>query len=85
MNSFRGKVCLYYGVANQDSVLFHQELRSILRLYPSSFTLDIALSREQKNENGGKLYVYDKVNEHGKELFERMLRGAHIYCCGVKG
>ncbi len=57
----------------------------MLRLFPSSFNLEIALSREQTNENGGKFYVYDKVNEHGKELFERMLRGAHLYCCGVKG
>lgn len=25
------------------------------------------------------------MEEHAEEVFERMQRGAHLYCCGLKG
>jgi len=53
--------------------------------YPEKFRYDVALSREQKNKSGGKMYIQDKVEEYGKEVFELMNLGAHIYFCGLKG
>lgn len=44
--------------------------------------LDYALSREQKNVKGGKMYIQDKVEEYADEVFDLMNNGAHMYFCG---
>lgn len=49
------------------------------------FRLDYALSREQKNKSGGKMYIQDKVEEYADEVFDLLENGAHIYFCGLKG
>ena len=49
------------GVANSDAKLYDDELTSILNTYPDQFRVDYALSREQSNKNGGKMYIQDKV------------------------
>ena len=53
--------------------------------FPHQFKLDYALSREQTNKKGGKMYIQDKVEEYSEEIFERMDKGAHMYFCGLKG
>ena len=53
--------------------------------YPKNFKLDYALSREQTNVDGGKMYIQDKVKEYADEIFDRMDKGAHMYFCGLKG
>ena len=47
--------------------------------------VDYALSREQKNKKGGKMYIQDKVEEYADEIFERLENGAVMYFCGLKG
>ena len=47
--------------------------------------LDYAISREQENKKGGKMYVQDKVEEYADEIFDLMKNGAHMYFCGLKG
>ena len=49
------------------------------------FRLDYALSREQQNKKGGKMYIQDKVEEYADEVFDLLDNGAHIYFCGLKG
>lgn len=49
------------------------------------YRYDLALSREQKNQQGGKMYIQDKVAEYGNEVFDLLDKGAHIYFCGLKG
>ena len=49
------------------------------------FRVDYALSREQKNKKGGKMYIQDKVEEYADEVFDLLDNGAHIYFCGLKG
>ncbi|KAK4421041.1 Ferredoxin--NADP reductase, root-type isozyme, chloroplastic [Sesamum alatum] len=50
-----------------------------------NFRFDRALSREQKNRSGGKMYVQDKIEEYSDEIFKLLDNGAHIYFCGLKG
>ena len=57
----------------------------MLKKNPDNFRLDYALSREQKNKKGGKMYIQDKVEEYSDEIFDRLDKGAHIYFCGLKG
>lgn len=40
--------------------------------------LDLAFSRDQAH----KIYVQDKLREHGRELFSWLESGAHLYVCG---
>mmetsp|Transcript_184 Transcript_184/g.354 ORF Transcript_184/g.354 Transcript_184/m.354 type:complete len:366 (+) Transcript_184:37-1134(+) len=82
---FEGLAWLFMGVANSDSKLYDDEFQEILQNYPDQFRLDYALSREQKNKSGGKMYIQDKVEEYSDQLFDLLENGAHIYFCGLKG
>eukprot|EP00250_Pteridium_aquilinum_P005628 c15697_g1_i1 orf=248-1384(+) len=82
---FMGLSWLFLGVANSDSLLYHDEFSEYLKKFPDNFRYDIALSREQKSRSGGKMYVQDKIEEYGNEVFEMLDKGAHIYFCGLKG
>ncbi|KAJ0852646.1 putative ferredoxin--NADP(+) reductase [Helianthus annuus] len=82
---FNGLAWLFLGVANTDSLLYDDEFSKYLADYPDNFRFDRALSREQKNKNGGKMYVQDKIEEYSDEIFKMLDKGAHIYFCGLKG
>ncbi|KAF3791303.1 Ferredoxin--NADP reductase root isozyme [Nymphaea thermarum] len=82
---FNGLAWLFLGVANTDSLLYDDEFKKYLRDYPDNFRYDIALSRQQKNKSGGKMYVQDKIEEYSDEIFKLLDEGAHIYFCGLKG
>ncbi|KVI08197.1 Ferredoxin-NADP+ reductase [Cynara cardunculus var. scolymus] len=82
---FNGLAWLFLGVANSDSLLYDDEFSKYLVDYPDNFRYDRALSREQKNKNGGKMYVQDKIEEYSDEIFRMLDGGAHIYFCGLKG
>jgi len=59
--------------------------QSIAKKNPNNFKLDYALSREQTNAKGGKMYIQDKVEEYADDIFDRLDKGAHMYFCGLKG
>jgi len=82
---YKGLAWLFLGVANTDSLLYDDEWQTVLKEYPDNFRLDYALSREQMNQKGGKMYIQDKVEEYSEEIFDRMDKGAHMYFCGLKG
>ena len=83
--AYKGLAWLFLGVANSDALLYDDEWQSVLKAHPKNFRLDYALSREQKNKDGGKMYIQDKVAEYADEIFTRMDNGAHMYFCGLKG
>jgi ferredoxin--NADP+ reductase len=82
---FNGLAWLFLGVANSDSLLYDSEFSKYLEDYPGNFRYDRALSREQTNKTGGKMYVQDKIEEYSDEVFKLLDEGAHIYFCGLKG
>ena len=82
---YKGIAWLFLGVANSDALLYDDEWQAIKEAYPNNFRLDYALSREQTNKKGGKMYIQDKVEEYSEEIFTRMDNGAHMYFCGLKG
>jgi len=83
--AYKGEAWLFLGVANSDALLYDDEWQEAKKNYPNNFRLDYALSREQENKNGGKMYIQDKVEEYSDEIFEKLSNGAHIYFCGLKG
>merc|ERR1719252_518874 len=82
---YSGLAWLFLGVANSDALLYDDEWQEVLKKYPNNFRLDYALSREQTNVDGGKMYIQDKVKEYADEIFDKMDSGAHMYFCGLKG
>jgi len=82
---YSGLAWLFLGVANTDALLYDDDWQKIKAENPDNFRVDYALSREQTNVNGGKMYIQDKVAEYSDEIFERMDKGAHMYFCGLKG
>merc|ERR1712106_918154 len=82
---YKGLAWLFLGVANSDALLYDDEWQPIVKNFPDNFKLDYALSREQKNKAGGKMYIQDKVGEYADEVFTRMDNGGHMYFCGLKG
>merc|ERR1711924_192755 len=81
----QGPCVVFLGVANSDALLYDDEWQPIVKNFPDNFKLDYALSREQKNKSGGKMYIQDKVAEYADEIFTRMDNGGHMYFCGLKG
>jgi len=84
-NAYKGEAWLFLGVANSDALLYDDEWQTVKKEYPNNFRLDYALSREQENKKGGKMYIQDKVEEYADEIFQKLDNGAHIYFCGLKG
>merc|ERR1711904_93218 len=82
---FKGLAWLFLGVANTDALLYDDEWKAIQKEHPDNFRYDVALSREQTNKDGGKMYIQDKVEEYADDVFDRLDKGAHIYFCGLKG
>lgn len=58
---FTGLLWVFMGVANSDAKLYDDEMQQIAATFPDQFRLDYALSREQQNRKGGKMYIQDKV------------------------
>uniref|UniRef100_A0A7S1UCU0 ferredoxin--NADP(+) reductase n=1 Tax=Phaeomonas parva TaxID=124430 RepID=A0A7S1UCU0_9STRA len=83
--AYKGQAWLFLGVANSDSLLYDDEFSTVLKNYPENFKYDLALSREQTNAKGGKMYIQDKMEEYADEIFAKLDSGAHIYFCGLKG
>jgi ferredoxin--NADP+ reductase len=83
--AYQGEAWLFLGVANRDALLYDDEFSEVKAKYPKNFRLDYALSREQNNKKGGKMYIQDKVEEYADEVFGKLENGAHIYFCGLKG
>lgn len=46
----------------------HSHIQAIKAAYPDNFRVDYALSREQKNNSGGKMYIQDKMEEYADEV-----------------
>lgn len=82
---FTGLFWLFMGVANSDAKLYDDEISDMAATYPANFRVDYALSREQNNVRGGKMYIQDKVEEYADEVFDLLDNGAHIFFCGLKG
>jgi len=83
--AYKGEAWLFLGVANSDALLYDDEFQAAKEKFPENFRIDYALSREQENKSGGKMYIQDKLGEYADEVFEKLNNGAHIYFCGLKG
>jgi ferredoxin--NADP+ reductase len=83
---FKGLAWLVFGVATTPNILYKGELEEIQEKYPDNFKLTYAVSREQKNAEGGKMYIQDRIAENADELWSLIQdEKTHVYICGLKG
>jgi ferredoxin--NADP+ reductase len=83
---FKGLAWLIFGVPMTANILYKQELEELAAKYPNNFRITYAISREQQNPQGGRMYIQDRVAENAPELWELMQKEkTHTYICGLKG
>jgi ferredoxin--NADP+ reductase len=83
---FKGFSWLIFGIPTTPNILYKEELEAIQEKYPDHFRLTCAISREQKNSQGGRMYIQDRVAEHADELWQLIKEEkTHTYICGLRG
>lgn len=83
---FKGLAWLFMGVPYSKSLLYDDEHQTYKKEYPDQFKYDYAVSREDKNAAGQKMYIQTKMAEYAEELWELMQdEKTHVYMCGLKG
>jgi len=83
---FKGLAWLFMGVPYSKSLLYDDEHCEYKEKFPTQWRHDYAVSREQKNAAGQKMYIQTKMAEFADDLWELMQdKKTHIYMCGLKG
>jgi len=83
---FEGLAWLFFGCAYTPNILYKEELEELQAKFPDNFRLTYAISREQKNPQGGKMYIQDRIAEHADALWDLVQKpNTHTYICGLKG
>jgi sulfite reductase (NADPH) flavoprotein alpha-component len=73
-----GKNWLFFGDRNAATDFIYQDELTALQTSGLLTHLDLAFSRDQAE----KIYVQDKMREHGAELFAWLEQGGYFFVCG---
>ena len=83
---FRGKAWLFMGVPTTPNLLYEEDFQNYLNAFHYHFRYTKAISREQNNASGGRMYIQDRVLEHADEIFALIEDPkTHVYMCGLRG
>ncbi|XAR73771.1 Ferredoxin--NADP(+) reductase [Bertholletia excelsa] len=83
---FNGLAWLFLGVPTGSSLLYKEEFGKMKAKAPENFRVDYAVSREQTNEKGEKMYIQTRMAEYADELWELLKKdNTYVYMCGLKG
>lgn len=83
---FKGFAWLIFGIPTSANILYREELEKLEQEFGDHFRLTNAISREQTNASGGRMYIQDRVAEHADELWSLIQQPkTHTYICGLKG
>ena len=69
---------LFFGEQHRATDFYYEEELTALLAEGTLARLDTAFSRDQR----AKVYVQDRMREHGPELWHWLREGAHFYVCG---
>ncbi|MFB8148181.1 molybdopterin-dependent oxidoreductase [Microbacterium sp. NPDC056003] len=73
-----GRNWLFFGEQHAATDFYYREELESMRTDGFLTRLDVAFSRDQRQ----KIYVQDRMVEHGLELWRWLENGAHLYVCG---
>ncbi|KAK7406822.1 hypothetical protein VNO78_08455 [Psophocarpus tetragonolobus] len=83
---FNGLAWLFLGVPTSSSLLYKEEFEKMKEKALDNFRLDFAVSREQTNEKGEKMYIQTRMAQYAEELWELLKKdNTFVYMCGLKG
>lgn len=83
---FKGLAWLFFGIPYSANILYKEELEKLQAEFPDNFRLTYAISREEQNAQGGKMYIQDRIAENAEEIWNLLQKpNAHTYICGLKG
>ena len=83
---FRGKAWLFMGAPTTANLLYDADFNHYQSQFPDNFRYTKAISREQQNANGGRMYIQDRVTENADEIFSWIEDSrTHVYMCGLRG
>ncbi|MGW2616042.1 molybdopterin-dependent oxidoreductase [Streptomyces sp. NPDC001500] len=74
----RGPNWLFFGEQRRATDFYYEEELTALLADGALARLDTAFSRDQR----AKVYVQDRIREHGSHLWSWLQDGAHFYVCG---
>ena len=84
--TFRGKAWLFMGAPKTPNLLYDADFEHYESEFPENFRYTKAISREQQNAKGGRMYIQDRVLEYADEIFAMIENPkTHVYMCGLKG
>lgn len=84
--NFRGKAWLFMGAPKTPNLLYDDDFNRYESEYPENFRYTKAISREQQNAKGGRMYIQDRVLENADEIFAMIEDPkTHVYMCGLRG
>ncbi|KAK1262227.1 hypothetical protein QJS04_geneDACA001168 [Acorus gramineus] len=64
----------------------YKEFEKMKEIASDNFRLDFAVSREQTNEKGEKMYIQTRMAQYADELWELLKKdNTFVYMCGLKG
>ncbi|WP_406386157.1 molybdopterin-dependent oxidoreductase [Streptomyces sp. NBC_00211] len=73
-----GRNWLFFGEQRRATDFYYREELEELHRHGTLSRLDLAFSRDQRT----KVYVQDRMREHGAQLWSWLQDGAHFYVCG---
>ena len=83
--NYTGKAWLFFGIPKTANILYKEQLEEMAS-NNENFRMDYAISREQQNSEGGRMYIQHRIAEYADELWELMQNPkTHTYICGLKG
>ena len=83
---FKGKAWLFMGAPTTANLLYDADFEHYQREFPDNFRYTKAISREQQNAKGGRMYIQDRVSENAEEIFAWIENPkTHVYMCGLRG
>ena len=83
---FKGKAWLFMGAPTTANLLYDADFNHYQSQFPDNFRYTKAISREQQNAKGGRMYIQDRVSENADEIFSWIENPkTHVYMCGLRG
>lgn len=83
---FKGTMWLFLGVPTTSTLLYQEEFEEMKANFPDQVRLDYAISREQQDANGNKMYLQTRMKEYADELYELFQKdNTYVYMCGLAG
>jgi sulfite reductase alpha subunit-like flavoprotein len=76
-----GRNWLFFGEQRRETDFYYGDELAAMRSDRTLERLDLAFSRDQRT----KIYVQDRMREHGAHVWAWLADGAHFYVCGDAG